>query len=336
MNVHDEIETLTDVYLAGGLEADERRGVEEHAAGCEKCAAILRDAREFHGWMRGASSSGAPPSNLEERIIERLHAASPKSRRFPGAPRLIRIFAGLAAVFALIVLGGIFTSPSKDSPLPRLLHALPSDLRVDGYFSEADARAEGELQNQEGARYGGRAGAKGGERRRELGELKSKDMAGFANRPTTAAPAPAEAPAVFAAEKRMAESMDKAPEGDESLRKADAEGKTGEPGNPYIDDRKIIRNAELHIEVEKYEDAYAKVSQIAVAEKGFVAGANTTRLANGKMRADIIIRIPPDRFEGVVNQLKALGTLRNQAITSQDITKQYLDLATRQKSKEAL
>jgi len=347
MKVHDEIETLTDVYLAGGLEADERRGVEEHAAGCEKCAAILRDAREFHGWMRGASSSGAPPSNLEERIIERLHAASPKSRRFPGAPRIIKILTGFAAVFALIAVGNIF---SADRRVPAA-GAADGDVMSgwgyenSGYLSlptrdgvESERLRDGSaVQNQEGARYGGRSGGKVAERRSSALEgLKSKDAA----RPTTAAPAsppPMDQGREFAAaEKKLAESMDKAPEGDESLRKADAEGKTGEPGNPYIDDRKIIRNAELHIEVEKYEDAYAKVSQIAVAEKGFVAGANTTRLANGKMRADIIIRIPPDRFEGVVNQLKALGTLRNQAITSQDITKQYLDLATRQKSKEAL
>jgi glycine cleavage system regulatory protein len=337
MNVHDEIETLTDVYLAGGLEADERRGVEEHAAGCEKCAAILRDAREFHGWMRGASESGAPPASLEERIIERLHAASPKARRFPRAPRIIRILGGLAAVFALIVLGSAFTGTgvmgSRATDVALGLHATAGvEDSQDGYSLSSRDLSEGTVQNQEGARYGGRSGGKGAELRKNLDELKSlKDAA--APRSRSAAPS---APPPMEAEKKMAESMDKAEAGEESLGKNDADGKPGDPGNPFIDDRKIIRNAELHIEVEKYEDAYAKVTQIAIAEKGFVAGANTTRLANGKMRADITIRIPPDRFEGVLTQLKALGTLRNQAITSQDVTKQYLDLATRQKSKEAL
>jgi len=340
MNVHDEIETLTDVYLAGGLEADDRRGVEEHAAGCEQCAAILRDAREFHGWMRGASASNAPPANLEERIIERLHEASPKARRFPGAPRIIRILGGLAAVFALVVLGGAFTGSTMLSVKHSagLSSAPGSEDFGDVAFREyarksgKDSGAEGYVQNQEGARYGGRMG---GEARKNLDELKSrsKDLSDSRGRPMTGAPA---SPAPMEAEKKYAESMDKAERGEESLGMADAEGKPGDPGNPYIDDRKIIRNADLHIEVEKYEDSYAKVTQIAVAEKGFVAGANTTRLANGKMRADVTLRIPPERFESVLTQLKALGTLRNQAITSQDITKQYLDLGTRQKSKEAL
>jgi glycine cleavage system regulatory protein len=335
MNVHDEIESLTDVYLAGGLETDERRGVEEHAQGCEKCAAVLRDAREFHGWMKGASEAGAPPSNLEERIIEKLNAASPRVRRFPGAPRVIKFLGGIAAVFALIVLGGLFMGPAKYSALPGLVSNQPSDLRMDGYFEER-AGDEWKSQAQQRGPAGGRSAGKAGESLKNLSEelQKGKDSSGYRGR--SAAPgAPAPETARAEAEKAERKLADKADMEDAA---AGAEGgeKLGEPANPYLQDRKIIFNADLHIEVEAYEKAYATVTAIAVAEKGFVAGANTTRLANGKMRATVTLRVPPERFESTLTQLKALGTLRNQAITSTDVTKQYYDLGTRQKAKEAL
>lgn len=334
MNVHDEIESLTDVYVAGGLGEEERRHVDEHAASCEKCGSVLRDAREFHGWMRGTSASDAPPPNLEERIIERLHEASTKARQFPRAPRIIRMLGWIAAAFVLIVLGSYFTLPKAE--LLQGIGASPAESRnLDGYLGDTDhneSAGDGwKSQAQDRGPSGGLFAGKAGERRKNLSEELKKSTRGAAP-PGAPAPETARAEAEKSKDLRLADKadMEDAATGGEEAKVAD------EPGNPYVDDRKIIRNAELHIEVEAYEKAYATVTSIAIAEKGFVAGANTTRLANSKMRATITLRIPPERFEGVLAQLKALGTLRNQAITSQDITKQYLDLGTRQKSKEAL
>ncbi|HZL72525.1 MAG TPA: zf-HC2 domain-containing protein, partial [Planctomycetota bacterium] len=104
MNVHDEIELLTDVYLAGGLAEGERREIEEHLAACDACAAILRDATEFHGWMKGAVESDAPPFGLEDRVIANLRAAAPAR---PSRRRGWRWLAGVAALLGLIVIGGI-------------------------------------------------------------------------------------------------------------------------------------------------------------------------------------------------------------------------------------
>ncbi|MFN3484893.1 MAG: DUF4349 domain-containing protein, partial [Planctomycetota bacterium] len=105
---------------------------------------------------------------------------------------------------------------------------------------------------------------------------------------------------------------------------------------PRTDLRKIIRNANLHLEVESYDAAYARLSEIAQAEKGFVAGADTERLPNGKMRAKVTVRVPPERFEAALARLRELGTVRRQSITTQDVTKAYVDLEARLASKQAL
>ena len=55
MQIHERMESMVDVYVAGGLSAAERVEVDQHIAGCTACAALLRDAREFSTWAKGAS-----------------------------------------------------------------------------------------------------------------------------------------------------------------------------------------------------------------------------------------------------------------------------------------
>lgn len=359
MKVHDEIESLTDVYLAGGLEAAERAEIEEHAVSCGACAAVLRDAKEFHGWVSGSSASGAPPTGLEDRVIANLRAST--HRR---APKLIRFLAGVAAVFAFIVIGGIFSNSGEMAEIQnKLAGAIAYDEKaghdpkfirhsseIDGYAGDTAFATElkagwgyessgslalpkpGQETKDKNTEYlsrsiGGGGGA--GERMRQ--SLKNMADAGKPAAPSTAAP-----PQEYAEESDRNESADMAPEkkAGEELRKESGKG-PGEPA-PVVDDRKIIRNADLHLEVEKYDDAYKSIGEITRAKKGFIAGASTTRLANGKIRATVTLRIPPDKFEETLTELGKLGTVRHQAISTADVTKQYQDLESRLKSKETL
>jgi glycine cleavage system regulatory protein len=105
---------------------------------------------------------------------------------------------------------------------------------------------------------------------------------------------------------------------------------------PPQDNRKIIRTADVDLEVDSYEATSTKLDDLVKAEKGFIASANTQRLANGKVRAVVTVRVPPEQFETLIAALKVLGTVRNQNVGSQDITKAYIDLDTRRASKEAL
>jgi glycine cleavage system regulatory protein len=117
------------------------------------------------------------------------------------------------------------------------------------------------------------------------------------------------------------------------------EGKEQRPAtlHPGLQDvRKIIRTAEVALEVDSYDATYAKLSELVKAEKGLVSSANTQKAANGKMQATVILRVPPDRFEPVLARLKDLGTIRSQNVDSEDVTKAYVDLETRRKSKEIL
>ena len=108
------------------------------------------------------------------------------------------------------------------------------------------------------------------------------------------------------------------------------------PPPPEQDTRKIIRNGDVSLEVESYDATYTKLAEMVTAEKGQIASASTQKMANGKIQATVTLRIPPERFDAVLTKLKDFGTIRNQRIGSEDVTKAYIDLEIRLKGKEIL
>jgi glycine cleavage system regulatory protein len=126
--------------------------------------------------------------------------------------------------------------------------------------------------------------------------------------------------------------MESLSEGQQQVREAAPRKDEAKPQ----ESRKIIRSGEVSLEVDSYDAAYTKLGDLVAAEKGQIAAASTQKMANGKIQASVTLRIPPERFEAVLAKLKDFGTIRNQRIGSEDVTKAYIDLETRLKGKEIL
>ncbi len=316
MTLHDDFDALADLYVAGGLSPSERAEAEAHLASCAPCSTLAKDARSFRDWIGGRLAGDGPPADLEDRIIGRLResrAAAFRPRR--AVPRWLKTGVGVAAVFALVLLGGAYTgSFDRLAPAAR----------------EATVAARPQLRGK--AVENGNLGL--------LGETKSAYALGDTGDARTIRHLEENL-------KKQNQAMD-AIEAEKSgeVPASDAAGeaggwKDGKPAAParlevVIDDRKIIRNGDVTLEVEAYEAAAAKIAEVVAAEKGFVAGADTQKLANGKIRATITLRVPPQGFEAILARFREIGTVRNQSITTQDVTKQYVDLELRLKSKTAL
>ncbi len=334
--MHEKFEQIVDVLIARGLPESESREAREHAGACAPCGTLLHDAETFASWVRGAAAPDAPPADLEDRIITRFREGSKPKRRLPTLSRgWMRAIAGVAAVIALVMLGGAFNA-SRGNYLDgvRAKHLARSG--VEGSFNSVGFTDVDEINSLEGGRTRGFTAAREVDK---LGRMQDqireygKKIEAPSNRPAPeAAPDAPKTGATFSLEdeKRRDEA------------KKDAGAEAGEkrseapPANPFLQDRKIIRNGTLYLEVESYEPAYKAVADIAANERGFIATADSQRLANGKMRATITLRIPPDRFEAALARLRDLGTVRHQNISSQDVSKAYVDLESRLKSKEAL
>jgi hypothetical protein len=100
--------------------------------------------------------------------------------------------------------------------------------------------------------------------------------------------------------------------------------------------RKIIRNGEMAFEVDSFDSSYMQIVKLAAEEGGFVATTDSEKLANGKVRGVVTVRVPPDRLDTLVLKLRGLGELKSSKIGAQDITKQYTDLESQLKAARAM
>lgn len=113
-------------------------------------------------------------------------------------------------------------------------------------------------------------------------------------------------------------------------------GESSEPvSNPILNERKIIRNADLTVEVENFDKAYQKLEFI-IAGIGYV---QETKINKEKYyisekevfttKGTIIIRVDADKFGDVLKDVKGLGLLLDENIKSDDVTDQFFDIESR-------
>ena len=101
---------------------------------------------------------------------------------------------------------------------------------------------------------------------------------------------------------------------------------TPSQASPEIPQRQIIRNRPREFEVRSFDDAFATIASVAHEEGGFISSTSSDKLANGKVRGSITLRVPPEHLDRLLLKLRALGDLKSQQIGDTDITKEYTDL----------
>lgn len=101
--------------------------------------------------------------------------------------------------------------------------------------------------------------------------------------------------------------------------------------NPILAQRKVIRNANMSVEVEDFDKAYGQVKSMLSAF-GFIQETNIKKekvYVNSEAkfitRGTIIIRVDKDKFDGILNDVKGIGVITDESIKSDDITDKYFD-----------
>lgn len=107
------------------------------------------------------------------------------------------------------------------------------------------------------------------------------------------------------------------------------------PANP-VAERKVIRSGDMTFEVDSFDSTVTTLTKIVNEEGGFVATTDSDKLANGKVKGTIVLRVPPDRLDTLVLKLRGVGDLKSQKINAQDITKQYTDLQSELRAARAM
>lgn len=86
---------------------------------------------------------------------------------------------------------------------------------------------------------------------------------------------------------------------------------------------KIIRTAEIRLEVEDGKAAYKKASEICQELGGYLASSNFYKDDEGRESGTITMRIPKDKFLLALDELGALGKVENSNTNSQDVAQEY-------------
>jgi hypothetical protein len=93
--------------------------------------------------------------------------------------------------------------------------------------------------------------------------------------------------------------------------------------------RRLIRTAQLTLEVPSYEEAAERVARLAESQGGYLADAQAARGARDHRRGTLVVRVPAERFAAAYSALKGLGKVETETVSTQDVTKAYADLETR-------
>jgi hypothetical protein len=90
---------------------------------------------------------------------------------------------------------------------------------------------------------------------------------------------------------------------------------------------RIIKTGELALRVEDAPASIEHIRGIVTGVNGFVESSSISDTGSGPRTAWITVRIPVDRFEAALKDIKAVATLvLNESIHGQDVTSEFVDL----------
>jgi len=137
MNEHETFDALAAVYALGALDGDDLARFEAHlAAGCERCAATLRESDEALARLALGGTPAIPPPHVKQALLARIDAAG---ARRAGARRTVwrwAVAAALAVVAGSALTGG-FVAGRYEARL--------------GFMARETARVKAELLKSETA-----------------------------------------------------------------------------------------------------------------------------------------------------------------------------------------
>lgn len=121
-----------------------------------------------------------------------------------------------------------------------------------------------------------------------------------------------------------------------SLNQADQSQSMAEAMN-----RKIIRNADLTLEVAAPTEAQRKITSIAESLGGFVVTSESKQRQTGdakqELEVNLVVRVPATQFNSALEQIRSTGSrVIQEKITGQDVTEEFIDIEARIKTQKAL
>jgi hypothetical protein len=110
---------------------------------------------------------------------------------------------------------------------------------------------------------------------------------------------------------------------------------------PASVERKIIRNANITLEIDEPTKGMQRIASLAESRGGFVVTSESRHeaVAGGKSYEVITmqLRVPAAQFDATINEIRNAGSrVTSEKISGQDVTEEYIDLEARLRTQRAL
>ena len=116
---------------------------------------------------------------------------------------------------------------------------------------------------------------------------------------------------------------------------AQAPASSGSDALASTDNRKIVQTATMSLQVKDVSGSFEDVGRIATGAGGFVASSSFAYKGEQQI-ASVTIRVPASAYQSVLGDLRALGVkVDSEGSTTSDVTDEYTDLGSRQRTLEA-
>jgi len=116
-----------------------------------------------------------------------------------------------------------------------------------------------------------------------------------------------------------------------AVRESAVENKAGgiaEASQPSVK-RKIIKNADITVNVPDVSETLAAIESKVNQLNGYIGESSLHNHKNESRSGHITIRVPADKFTGMMQWLQETGKVQNKRIYTQDVTEEYIDLEAR-------
>ena len=312
--IHDEIDNWLAGDLHGELSDEERSALHAHLVDCAACRKTHQETKLMNKILEDTLAQEKADPAFEQRMLAGFRRRVPQRSGFVKLLndlirlRAVQITAVAAVLLALVQVGRMITGESATMPRGREDYAKKDLFQQPSRFAASEPARAGALD-------------------------KSDELA--AGRPQ-AVPlqAPPPSSSVEAKDKAEAFARAQAPTATEPNLSAaeNAAPKPAETPAPELANRKLIRNATVHLEIVSFDDAVQKITAFAKEERGYVATTDSQKQANGKLRGSVVVKVLPENLDRFLQKIRGLGELKNQTLGTEDVTKAYFDTDARLKN----
>jgi hypothetical protein len=88
----------------------------------------------------------------------------------------------------------------------------------------------------------------------------------------------------------------------------------------------------MTVEVKEFESAKSKLRHVMDAEGGYITNSDFVETPNQPKRANLVLRIPAVKLATILGQVRELGRVKEEHMSSEEVTEQVVDVEARLKN----